>query len=152
MMEKRNMRAQEWRKRRQVTKEITFPSGLTAMVRPMDISALLRIDREMPDYVTSLLSEFVNGNVIDSRNVEYWRGFYGLCEELARAMFVSPRIVDEPRDDQDEISPKDIGENDLLWLFTNLVGKPIEQMSSFRQEQSKPVDTVEYAESDGDAS
>lgn len=146
------MRAQEWRKRRQVTKEITFPSGLTAMVRPMDISALLRIDREMPDYVTSLLSEFVNGNVIDSRNVEYWRGFYGLCEELARAMFVSPRIVDEPRDDQDEISPKDIGENDLLWLFTNLVGKPIEQMSSFRQEQSKPVDTVEYAESDGDAS
>lgn len=133
----------DWRKAREEGVEITFPSGHTARLRPLTLTFLFRLGT-LPQFVTGMVMDMLENKAAPISTAEDVQKFYAICEAAARAMFISPRIVDEPTGD-DEIGPHDLSDADLEYLWAYLVGQPLAEMKSFRPEPKDAVGTVDTA-------
>lgn len=136
----------EWRKPREEGIEIAFPSGNVARLRPISVTFLLRLNT-IPQFATSMVMDMLANKGVPITTAEDVQKFYAVAESAARAMFISPRIVDEPSDD-DEIAPRDLTEEDLEFLWQFLVGRPLAEMRSFPDKPESAVGLVDAAAGD----
>lgn len=129
----------EWRKRREEGIEVVLPSGMRVRLRPMGAAMLLR-SGIVPDYLTDALVKRTVGMEADEPeppDQEAVRAKLVYLDEIARRMFVSPRIVDKPIDQlaDDEITIDDVDDVDKL-VLPGLVGAPPAFMSDFLHGQT----------------
>lgn len=129
----------EWRR----GVEIELPSKKTALLRPFDFQILLR-RKNVPDSLMPYISDLMDGDTSKLSHVatfEQKRDLNNLIDLVCSCMFVNPRIVDEPKAD-DEISLDDleIDDKNFVWM---MVGLGAEQMRSFRLEPEGTLGAVD---------
>jgi len=121
----------EWRQRRVEGWLETLPSGNVARLRT--VSLLDFVNRgEIPDPLSAAVAEMLGGKSKDIGDFENFKQFAGLAAFVCRQAFVLPRIVDDPKAD-DEVSILDIDFADQRYVF-NIVQKEILMLAPFRQE------------------
>lgn len=135
-----------WRERHRAV-EVQLPSGNTALLRPLNGSFLLRLTG-IPAHLTGLVVELVQsgGRVSDLSDAEKLHHWFELMDEVCKAMFVNPRIVPDPQQN-DEISIEDLDDEDRTFVM-GLIGKGVRELESFRPKQT--VNVVGVADESGD--
>jgi hypothetical protein len=143
----------QWRKRREEGVEIKFPTtNNIARIRPLDVDFFIKQGR-IHNLLESAVFENLTGKEITAYTEDEITAFtttLDFLDEVARACFVSPKIVDEPTAD-DEISVKDVTLDEKYFLFGLLV-RPAQALDSFRPEQTGDVASVAAAKINGAAS
>lgn len=125
---------------------IQFPSGRSAYIRPITISMLLMVEN-LPNELMVVIEEWINGprsvpmqaeeltervggNVSAAKSSRRW------YEAFAYAAMVSPRVVQNPRDDADEIATIDMDDTDLQFLY-KFLGRPAAELARFSKAQQE---------------
>jgi len=139
-----------WRKVREEGIEITLISGNVAAIRPLDVDFFIREGR-VPDFLASTVNAIIDGTPTElpdieraEKNVQEWMPF---LNRMVTASFVSPRIVENPTQD-DEISIDDVRYLDKLMLY-RLFLRPVAALRTFREKTAQPVAPVDAAKDDG---
>lgn len=142
----------EWRKAREEGVEITFPSGRVAAIRPIEVDHFLLTGGHIPDFLTPIVLDMINGKsyMMDMplhEQLEKSKDFLTFLNELSKAAFVNPKVVDDPQAD-DEISVDDLtyGEKTIVYRFFS---RPAEVLRRFRDSWAKSVAFVDVAQNDG---
>lgn len=134
-------RAKQWRKNR--VREITFPSGGIAEVRTVSVTSMIMNDGSIPDTLYEFMLDGVgqNGSAnlasLNGNSRETLQSMVDLQNQVARDAFVSPRIVDEPDYDNDEIHIDDVSDADKGFLLGWLMGggDPADALARFLEGQ-----------------
>jgi len=144
--------AHEWRERREQGVEITLPEyGDVVSIRPMDVGFFFKTGR-VPDFLTATVQDMINlasnsVKVPENLTEEDMQRWITWLDELVKWTFVSPKVVDEPSND-DEIGVDEIGMPDKLFIY-RLFGQPAQVLRGFRRLPTKPVVSVDAAKDDG---
>jgi len=137
----------EWHRARVDGIMFQFPSGLIARVRPMNMSAFLKIGN-IPDMLTHIVAKMVNGTVnIESMAKDDYLKSLELMDAFTKAAFIEPVVVDVVKDESKEIQIDDISDVDKQTLFS-FIGAPASLLESFRPFQEQPV--ADMVSSEGD--
>lgn len=156
-----------WRKDREEGELIELPSGNLARLRAVSPLALVA-SGNIPDMLTPLVAQVLSQGVdatqetidrviagIESENTgapDVAEAFAGLkrmtsaFDAICAAVFVSPRIVEQPTAD-DEISADDLDLADKLHAV-HIATQPLEVLRRFRYEPDADVAAVHDGESD----
>lgn len=132
--------ADKWREAREKGVLFHFPSGFTALIRPVNVGTFIRLGR-IPDVLTGLVSQLINGQVADVNSIETMRNLSEIYDIFCETCFVSPKVVKELSGAPDEILAEDIADTDKQTLFA-LMGSPASALARFRTESAQPVDAV----------
>lgn len=128
---------------------VTLPSGNVATIcAGLKMHSILRLGR-LPDALTPTVVRYFNLDGSDAtapaQSVEDVRGIYQFMEEICRASFVSPVVVDE-NPGRDEIALDDLDEADVSFVFRWAM-RPVHELERFLAEQEAAVEAVD-AQSD----
>lgn len=129
----------EWRKKREEGVEVELPSGMTPRLRGIGFALLLR-SGVVPDYLTDMVVRASMGEAQEmppAPDPEAARQKLEFIDEIARRMFVSPRIVDKPVEKlaDDEITIADVEDADKMFLV-QMVGTPTAWLTRFHAGQA----------------
>ncbi len=109
-----------WREKNQ--EEVTLPSGNVALLRRPDMMALATED-DAPNVLAGVVVAAMQGQ--DMKQLEIkptgLKDLVALLNKIARAAFVSPKIVDNPQG-EDEIALADVSLADKSWILTWAMG------------------------------
>lgn len=149
--------ASQWR----VAEAIQLPnSGNVALLKRLHILDLAGLGY-LPDTLTAKVqqaffdaesaqleddAEAAGRNLINQLGLA---GFYDLLAQLCKAVFVQPRVVDEPAEGAEEIAPSDINFDDRVWLFTWVMGadeEVAENLGTFLSEQDESMEPASTGE------
>lgn len=152
----------DWR----APEEVELPSGKTPLLCKPDLISLLLAGDDVPDFLTDVMVRRLNGEEIRQEDLKFkslegLQGSTKLFDLLARACFVSPRIVDKPFDElaDDEILIGHVAFEDKVFVFEwatgGLVGGQGNAAHKFLTEQAADLDALSAggdvrAESGGD--
>lgn len=127
-----------WRTKGEIVK---LPSGNIARLKKPDPMSLLAPDGDMPDSLIGFMMSNEDG--MDQRPfAEVLPDLLPLLTRIVKAVFIEPRVVDEPTAD-DEIHANDVSLPDKLWIFSDwLMGDMAAQAGTFPAQQSRDVDAV----------
>lgn len=145
--------AAEFRRLRQDWEEgflFEFPSGMVAQLRPIDVADFIGMDR-IPDALTPLIvAQAERKGTKDPSPDEVLRQDIELVAIFAKRAFVSPRVVDEITDPENEITVADLLPEDRIAL-TGLLNMPASVLRRFRTEQAGDVEAVDGLSGDAPA-
>ena len=158
-------RAEQFRNR---TEEHALPSGATVLLRKPDITALIMESDtgDVPEAFTQQVLDSLNpkpGRKNGRKEHDFeWRPeasdlpvISRFMTLIIRAAFVSPRIVDNPDYEADQIAMSDLTQADKQWVFGwampgmemaaagKFPGEPVENMESARDGEELPAEAVE---------
>lgn len=147
--------AEEWRKAREQGFPTTFPSGLEADIRPVEVDFFV-LHGEIPDILAPLINEIIGGKPykIDLPPMEELvkkKEWIKFLNDLCRFAFIKPRVVEKAEDEKlesDEISAKDVPFVDKHWLFLKFAN-PSSRIKTFRPEQAKSLEAVDSGSNHG---
>ncbi len=145
--------AQEWREKRNRGVEIKLPEfDDVVFIRPMDVGLFFKAGR-IPDFLSKTVADLINrvtGQVEQPKDMtpEQTKEWLTWLDELVKWTFCSPKVVDNPREGEDEIGVDDIGLIDKLFIYS-LFGQPAHVLRSFRRKQVADVATVDVAKNNG---
>lgn len=153
----------DWRKPREEGYLLTLPSGYVARLRPPALHDMMA-QGEIPAPLVNMAAEVIwEGDLeaigellTEAEKNEQKRAkihktvpdFIKLARIVCRAAFVSPRIVDEPKAD-DEISIKDLDEGDIFYVWRTAT-KGASTLAFFRDQQVANVEAVHDLHGEGD--
>ena len=131
----------EWNKQYEEGVKFHFPSGLEAMVRPVNVATFVRLAK-IPDTLSPIVSKAISGQ-IDTSNIslEEWAQLYEVYDIFCETCFVWPCAVREIKDPANELLLDNIPDFDKVTLF-QFMGYPARTLESFRPFEEKPVDSV----------
>lgn len=140
-----------WRKAREEGFEILFPSGNTAMIRPVEADFFLRVGR-IPDALAPLMNTIISGDsykleIPPIEELEKKKGWVDFLNQLVTYAFVTPKVVENPQAD-DEISVDDLSYLDKFFIYQRFT-LPASKLRGFRKEQTEPVVIVDAGSSNG---
>jgi hypothetical protein len=141
----------EWRKEAEGVL-LELPSGKLARVRGVSVQLLVRLGR-IPDAMTPVIADIMIGKLDDlpvPQTVEELQAHLELIDEVARASFLEPKIVDKPKADN-EITLDDVEDVDRMYLFEYL-GRSTRELENFRVVSESDVELVGDAKGHGKAS
>lgn len=131
---------------------ITFPSGNVAYLRPMDFTIYDRLNY-VPDVLLPVIQEALTNNgratFVTEEELKAPEGKLKarrVMEAFAEVMFVAPVVRADPA--EDELDPRYIDEFDLSFLMS-LIGRPAEDLKSFRERQDTGLELVPPQSGDG---
>lgn len=120
--------ADEWKKSRIKGYPVRFPSGNTALLRPVGMATLIRLGR-LPSFINAFRPEDLraDGSMIlgDLSKIEVIESYYALLDAIAETCMVSPSI------ENGEITLDDMLDEDKLALYRWFI-MPAEKLNSFR--------------------
>lgn len=129
-----------------------LPSGYVVKIRTLNLVDLLAHDDVVArlDQLTPVVAKLIEqGNLDGIFNpsaawdaVEQLKATDELLKVVCKAMFVEPRIVDEPDRDKGEIPYKVLGEGDKGFIF-GLIGRSAKELESFRDQTEQPLASVD---------
>lgn len=138
----------EWHRARVDGVLFQFPSGMVARVRPMSMSAFLKIG-SIPDMLTWIVAKMVNGEAsIESLPIADYQQTLKIMDAFCVGSFMEPRIVEEITDEANEILIEDVSDIDKQTLF-QFIGAPASSLESFRPVTDESLDGLVNSESDG---
>lgn len=157
--------AANWPKERMEGILIELPSGVVARIRPVTMELFAR-QGKIPDSLTRALIEVTDAATpIQDKRYEYeqrpgesrqeWevnvaRESIEFGDEIIYAAFVEPKVVSgEPGEGEISILQIDPADRKYIISFYN---KGVEQLKSFRTEQSTNVESVPVTDSNGNTS
>jgi hypothetical protein len=110
----------EWRKRMQEGGLVTLPSGFVAHLRPVVLTELVATG-DISNPLVPIIANFINGNtaltdVSEVNTIELLQKSRSLAFAIASAVFVNPRVVENPVAD-DEIGLSELTEEDRNFLI-----------------------------------
>lgn len=128
-----------------------FPSGNTAMIRPIQADFFLRVGR-IPDALAPLMNTIISGgsyelDIPPLEELEKKRGWIDFLNQLVTYAFVTPKVVENPQAD-DEISVDDLSYLDKFFVYQHFT-LPAAKLRTFREEQAEPVVTMDASTSNG---
>lgn len=133
--------------------ELGLPSGLNAFIRPVTTRDLLRTLGRIPDELTNLVHTLVNpvdpeltASILDSMNQltpEVIEMQFEFLDAYCKIAFVSPKVVDNPQDGANEISPDWLSSEDKGFVLA-LINAPAIRLREFRQFQTELDPSVEF--------
>ncbi len=134
--------------------EFRLPSGMNARLRPVTSRDLLKHLGRIPDELTGLVSMLINppadegeeelslADRIKQIDPEMMERQLLFLDEYCKIAFISPRIVDNPKPDTDELSPEWISEEDKGFVLA-LINTSVADLKRFRQFQIESYSGVE---------
>ena len=132
--------------------EIKLPSGITAYLRPVTTTALIKRIGRIPDELTSLVTALVNPSDedqaekilvnFDKLTPEVLQLQMDFLDKYCQIAFVSPRIVDDPNPENNEISADWLSEEDKGTVLA-LINAPARDLYAFRAFQTESYSGVE---------
>lgn len=141
--------AREFRRLRKEGQLVELPSGMVARLRPVALIDLWRNAGNIPDYLTSIIAELVANQTLVPEKSEMTGQLIGAVGDLynlvCRAAFISPAIVDAPRDDAEEVQLEDISQADRQFVLA-WASAPTNELSRFHNSeggQEPPLESVE---------
>lgn len=141
----------EWRQPREQGVLVKLPSGNFARIRSVGLDMLLKLGK-IPDALTPLVARKMGLPGDEPIPLTDPKGL-ALVLELAEAVccsaFISPRIVEDPTDD-DEIAIDDLALEDKLFVL-GVIERPARELESFRFEPPIDVEPVPSESVDDDA-
>lgn len=136
---------------------VTLPAaGLNVRIRAFDMTILTVLGR-IPDGLTPIVSKVIEetlngsnkasvlGEISKLDRIQRYQRSLEIAAMACQYAFVEPRIVDHPREGENEISIDMIHPNDRMYVY-NFLGVPAHKLESFRDEQARNVSAL-YAES-----
>lgn len=155
--------ASVWREAREQGVEVLFPSGNSAVLRPVDVAFFVRVGR-IPSVFTALINDLIEGKVGVTNHLpdeakmhpQEWIEF---LNQLVAAAFVHPRIVDVPLGEErevgipqgeDEISIDDVAYSDKIFVY-GLFTRPAHMLKRFREIQIQSLQRVQAPAGNGAA-
>ncbi len=144
-----------WRQAREQGVELTFPSGNTAAIRPIEVDFFVRVGH-IPDGLAGTVSKLINGETVKigdipaSEELEKSKEWLTFLNHLATFAFVNPKVVENPQAD-DEIAVDDLSYTDKVFLY-QFFCRPAQILRSFRHAQTQSVASVGASGSNGAAS
>lgn len=132
----------EWRKKAREGGLILLPSGMTARVRNIPISAVFTQTDGAYNTLMPLISEFISNKELNEESLETLmetkgEQFFNTLNLFCRLAFVSPRIVEDPQG-EDEIAITDLDDGDKM-VVLQLLGMPAQQLERFCQVYSESM-------------
>lgn len=137
--------AEEWRAAQ--GKVITFPSGLTARVRPVNMAMFVRLGR-VPDALVGEVVATLNDAPVDAppRDVRAeLKQSVELLDLVTELAFIEPKIGNGP----DDLSIEFIPEEDKAYLM-EFFEKPVRALRSFRISEKGNVQSGSDSEGNGE--
>ncbi len=133
-----------WRAQSNATAITTLPlSGLAVEVGRVHLDALL-LAGQIPDLLTPVVVDMLWSTIGQGegkeKEIEGTKQFFELVNIVVKAALVSPRVVDNPTQD-DEIAITDIDFGDRLIIYS-LARQPGSVLHSFRAEQGPALDAL----------
>lgn len=137
----------DWRRQRTTPISTTLPySGLVVDIGPVQLDALL-LAGKIPDVLTGIVASVLWSTVGQGKKEEEIRAekdFYALVNAVVSACLVTPRVVENPSQD-DEIAIDELSFADKLLVYT-IATQPASVLYRFRQEQVAAVDALPEGE------
>ena len=137
--------ASAWRNLHAQGKEVEFPNGLTARLRSVSVGYLVKAGK-MPDGLTAVALGAADidandiGSTQEEKLVETLSKLDDYCRILCEESFVYPKIVDEPKQD-DEISYDVLSEADKQFV-AELMNTPLVKWRNFREKYAPSLESV----------
>lgn len=121
---------------------VQLPSGTKVFIRPFTNMFLLEHNL-VPDVLLPIVQEIALGkrSEIPADDWQMIMGINDLTKAICRAVFVNPRIVDDPQDDN-ETRIEAIEEADRNWVFFELVNRPARDLERFHPRYHAGVESV----------
>lgn len=142
--------ATAWREVRNKGVEITLPQfGDVVAIRPMDVEFFVRTGR-IPLFLTETVQKIIHGENYEMEiphDAEKTKEWLTWLNELVTFAFVSPKVVSDPRAD-DEISIDEISYEDKLFIY-RFFGRPAATLRRFHTKQAEPVAALDAAKNNG---
>ena len=143
-------KAKDWKKGYQV--ELELPeSGNVVEVRPLDAAFFFKSGR-IPDFLAPIVDDIITNKPYEMPNVvknppEKMKEFLAWLDEIVMYAIVSPQVVSGTVQQEDQISVDDISYSDKLYIYS-LFGRSAGVLRKFREQQSKPVVSLDAAKSE----
>lgn len=125
------------------TEFVTLPSGNSPRIRKLDVVSMIMDDGNVPDTLLALISQ---GGDMTQLSGNDMMALVKILNQMCRAVFVEPAIVDAPDYDANQISIYDVEFADKMSLFQYLVSGESVQAANFRQEQGADGDAAPSGE------
>ncbi len=145
---------EEMREKRAKGVEFLLPEyGDVVFIRPIDPGLFLKTGR-IPDFLVQIVNDLINKttSTIDMipklSTPEETREWLKFLDELVKDVFISPRVVDNPREGENEIGVDEISSHDKLHVYL-MFGRPASLLRSFRQQQIANVAVVDVKQGNG---
>lgn len=145
------MKTSEWIARRNAGERLILPSGLEAMVKPVDAAVLMNPTR-YPEDLLGIISKHAFGRTAEeaeasikaaglSETIAEQRKFWEIVAENA---LISPKIVPvgvEPDYSKDELLMSDLESRDLM-LLCSLINLPLAEVRPFCLQQNADMELI----------
>jgi hypothetical protein len=140
-------KALRWKQNSEIYKDVEFPSGAVADLKRLNTTQMITEDGSIPD---AMYEAMMGGSQTQDEKAimqqlkeagitlrEFIQKTSSLSENAAVKVFVSPRIVEKPDYDRDEIALSDLTEADkaFLWQWLTQGGEPGDALRRFRAAQ-----------------
>lgn len=125
--------------------------GNEVLIRPMDAWFFFKTGK-IPNFLAGTVQGMIEGTIRRAEmpqemDAEKTREFYLWLDELVKFCFVEPKVVDEPKGD-DELGIDEIGRTDKLFIYY-LFGSPANVIRNFRERQEQSVALVDAPKANG---
>lgn len=143
-------KAKDWKKGYQV--ELELPeSGNVVEVRPLDAAFWFKSGR-IPDFIAPIVDDIITNKSYEMPNVvknppEKMQEFLTWLDEIVSYAIVNPQVVSGTPTQDEQISIDDISYSDKLFIYS-LFGRAASVLRRFREQQAKPVVSLDAAKSD----
>jgi hypothetical protein len=140
-------KALRWKQNSEIFKDVEFPSGCIADLKRLNTTQMITDDGSIPD---AMYEAMMGGNQAQDEKAimrqlkeagvslrEFVQKSTSLSENAAVKVFVSPRIVENPNYNNDEIALSDLTDADkaFLWQWLTQGGEPGDALRRFRAAQ-----------------
>ena len=129
----------EWRRLREEGEVVELPSGHVACLRPLSLLSLMERGK-VPDTLSGVVSQLIVKGDKPAATLETYQDFAELISWVCRVSFIEPRIVDDPKEDN-EIGIDDVNFEDRVFVF-NWAQKEVQFLMPFRPEPGGDVADV----------
>lgn len=123
--------AKDWRKAREEGIIFHFPSGMKAVVRPVNVGTFIKLGN-IPDILSAVVQKLISQEPdMANTSLEEMSKMQEVYDIFCKTCFVMPRVVDTIKDPDTEILAEDISDVDKQTLF-QFLGAPASTLASFR--------------------
>lgn len=146
--------AAEMREKRAKGVEFLLPEyGDVVFIKPMDPGLFLKSGR-LPNFLVPVMNDLINktsGSIdlipkdLTPDQTKEWLEF---LDNLAKEVIISPKVVDSPREGENEIGVDELSTHDKLRVYL-MFGRPASLLRSFRQQQIADVAALDAAKNNG---
>lgn len=120
---------------------VQLPSGFVAKLRKPDVLSVIAPDGKVPDGLMGLIMGEEEQAEMEM-TPEMLEAMLPMLNNVVRAAFMEPKVVEEPREDKEEIAVEDVDLNDKVFVL-NWAMQGVAPAKQFPTQQVGGMDPVQ---------